>query len=280
MSENTGKCGGLDGLVAWYPTGTLDDDERRQVETHMSGCEACAQLLRFGADIRESLSPSRHPEEEAIVLFAEDRSSLAREERDRIEAHVAECGQCREQVEVLDAVDQADRPDVSTAPGRTEPTWVERFWRRLGQSVFSPVPAAAYLVIAIVAAGLYFVSRDGGSTPGVGVVIVPDEGGRVRSAQSGESDVVTIDTSSSRLLLFELTRLESPPEAEARYAVTIRRAGANTPVVAFDVEGRTFLDNYTIGYVLQPGTLGPGQYTVEVVAPGGEVVFQSSLYVR
>jgi hypothetical protein len=157
---------------------------------------------------------------------------------------------------------------------------MRRIWRRLGGSIFTPVPAAVYLVVAIVAAGLYFVARDDVSTPGVGVVIVPDEADPVRRAQGDDIDVVTIDGSMPRLLLFELTRLESPPDAAAAYAVAIRRAGTDTAVVEFDVEGRTFLENYTIGYMLQPGILEPGRYDVEVAGPGGEVLFQSSLDVR
>jgi hypothetical protein len=142
------------------------------------------------------------------------------------------------------------------------------------------VPAAAYLLIAVVVAGAYFVSRGGGSTPGVGVVIVPDQGDRVRGANGAEVERTTIDRSSPRLLLFELTRLESPPNADAQYAVSITSAGTGETAVQFDVEGRTFLDNYTIGYVLQPGTLEPGRYTVEIVSPVGEVLFQSILDVR
>jgi hypothetical protein len=266
----------LGGLVAWYPTGTLDEEERRRVESHVRQCATCDSLLRFGDGVRASLS-LEHPAPDAIVTYSEDPGGLSRAEREKVERHLEECGECRMQVDLLEEVERSD----TASPPSERPS----FWRWFGANVLGPVPAAVYLVVVVVLAGLYVGSRDGIAPPlytdaGVGVVIVADEGEQVRGAGAVERESVAVDATSPRLLLLELTRLDSPPAGDDVYEVTFTPAAPGAAAVSFAVEGRTFRDNYTIGYILRPGVLAPGRYGIEVRDPGGDSIFKSSLEIR
>jgi len=283
MSESTDRCADVRELVPWYPSGTLAEDERRRVEQHASACEACRALLDFSQEMRESMRAVRtaHPSPEALVNFVERSSDLSGRERDAIETHIMVCASCREQAEL---VERLDREDTRTAPPQQAPGFA-RFWDWLKRGLLSPVPAAIYLVAAIAAVVSVFV------LPGVherptrvgtvdGVVIVPDEGDRVRQALQEPGAGTTIDAASTHLLLLELTELESPPGDEDAYTVSFLPKGGQAPAFSASVAGATFRDNYTIGVTLRPGVLAVGDYVVTVTDPAGVRVFHSTVTIR
>lgn len=301
--HQTNGCDSVGELIVWYPGTTLDSEERQRVESHVASCPACAGLLRFASEIKELLveRPSPHPAADLLVSFVENKVALNRRQRFEVEAHLAACANCQKQAEMLEAVDREDRgdaairPAVSNATGEGGAWWTRarRFAGSFGGGLLKPVPAALYLVVAIVAFGLLLARPDGregvlvGGDTGVGaaggptgVIIVPDETGRVRQPGADASEGLRIDGSSPQLLLIELTGLTAPPRDEDIYTIEFRDASTARPLLTAAIEGRAFGENYTIGYVLGTGALPTGRYIVVVLDPAGGVVYQSSLTVR
>jgi hypothetical protein len=291
MSESKDRCADVRELVPWYPSGTLAEDERRRVEQHASTCEACRALLDFSEEIRESMRAVRmaHPSPEVLVDFVERSSELSGRERDTIETHIMVCASCREQAELLEQLDREDARTVSVrrAPEGERPPLgrLARFWDSLKRGVLSPVPAAIYLVAAIAAVVSIFVLPGDHEHPNSigtvdGVVIVPDEGDRVRQALQEPSAGTTVDATSTHLLLLELTELQSPPGDEDAYTVSFLPKGGGAPAFSTTVAGATFRDNYTIGVILRPGVLDVGDYVVTVMDPTGARAFHSTVKIR
>jgi hypothetical protein len=301
--HKTNGCESVEELIVWYPSPTLVGEERQAVEAHVASCSKCAGLLRFASDIKEMLveRPSPHPAADVLVSFVENKSALNRRQRFEVEAHLAACGDCQKQSEMLEAVERDDRgdesirPTVSTATFEGAGWWsgVQRFVGSLGGGLLKPAPAALYLVVAIVAFGL-LISRPGDrdSTRGgrdagaglvggaTGVIIVPDEMGRVREPGAAESEGLRIDGSRPQLLLIELTGLTAPPRGDTIYTIEFRDASTARPLLKSTIEGRAFDENYTIGYALNPNALPPGRYIVVVFDALDHVVYQSSFAVR
>lgn len=283
MNESKDRCADVRELVPWYPSGTLAGDERRRVEQHASACEACRALLDFSEEIRESMRAVRtaHPSPEVLVDFVERSSGLSGRERDAVETHIMVCASCREQAEALERL---EREDVRVVSAPHTPR-LARFWDSLKRGVLSPVPAAIYLIAAIAAVVSVFVLPGGNEHPTRignvgGVVIVADEGDRVRQALQTPSAGTTIDATSTHLLLLELTELQSPPGDQDAYTVSFLPEGGEAPAFSTTVAGATFRDNYTIGVILRPGDLDAGDYLVTVTGPAGALVFHSSVTVK
>jgi len=303
-------CGKVQELIAWYPTGALDDSERRRVDNHAAGCGECSDLLRFSSDLKGLLleTHSLHPDADALVCFVEDRTALANEKRLAIEAHLAACGECSKQAEILNAVDLASPGDAnvrsSPSPRRRPAGVSERrpgVWDFLRGGLFGPIPAAVYLVVALLAIGLQlfgpgarmsgFTVRDIGQTDVLydtdpissslgGVVILPDETDRVRQPSRGEAASKSVDATNPHFLLIELTGLENPPKPDDVYMVEFSERDTEEPVMSARATGQTFRENYTLCFSLAPGALAPGAYVVRVVSPRGDTVYRSSLTVR
>jgi hypothetical protein len=294
MSESTKResngCADVRELVPWYPTGTLSETERGRVEDHVSGCETCAALLDFSAEVKEMMVEveALHPSPARLVDFVEDASVVNATERETIETHLVTCVSCREQVDALERVDLVDAPVGRPAQHarRAQPSPFSRFWDTLRHGFLGPVPAAMYLIFAIVAAGFLLRSTGDGPipdsviAPAGGVVIVPDERDPVRQAIPEQDRGVAVDASISHLLLLELTVLETPPGDDDEYSVTIASQSSGIAAITTTVSGVEFKENYTIAFVLQAGVLEAGDYTVAVTDPDGETVFQSALTIR
>jgi hypothetical protein len=280
MSGSTGResngCARVRELVPWYPTGTLGEGERARVESHVSQCETCASLLEFSAGVKEMMLEveALHPPPDALVDFVEG----AAEDRGSIEAHVAACASCREQVQIIEHVDRADDGAAGTRPTRT--------WARLIRGVLGPAPAAVYLVVAVVAVGLWLRPPGDGTIPGNAiapagrVVVVADERDPVRRGVREDERRVVLDGSAAHLLLLELTTLENPPADDDVYTVAFETLAGAGPIRETAVAGADFRDNYTIAFTLAPGALEEGDYTVTVTSPEGATVFQSALTIH
>ncbi len=307
-SFDNSACAGVQELIVWYPGNALDEDERRLVEEHAARCATCANLLRFAADFKEILleKHSPHPQADALVRFVEDKAALNSPQRSAIESHLAICPACREQANMLEAVERSLSSDEdlqrSRAPARKliDGTGARRrgILDVLKGGLLRPVPAAIYLVVAVLAVGLH-VFRHGGRTnedarrgvggttirtgsdivPGVlgGVVILPDEIARVRQPGRERAVGVPVDASSSEFLLIELTSLESPPAEDGLYTVEFVREDSGTLALVAKTKGRDFRDNYTLCFFLKSGSLTPGVYVIRVIDPTGNAVFRSTI---
>lgn len=293
-------------LVAWYPTSSLSDAERRQVEEHAGGCAECSKLLEFASDFKNKLvaTAASHPAADSLVAYAENCDGMEPSERAAVEVHLGVCGECQSEVEMLETVDQEDpaKENVEMRSRQTsgrqadgmgsahrpgfgdaKPSW----WDILTGAAFRPAAAAVYLAIAVVAVGLLVSKLDPGETSGVGdlggvlngVTILGDESGAVRAVDS-KSSITTIDSGKVCFLLLELTELDTPPAPGDEYVVRITRDGAPDASFKKTIDGAEFSDNYTLCVFLQHGVLDPGEYDVDVIRADGDRVFRSTLIVE
>lgn len=295
-------CSEIRALIPWMPTDSLSDSERDRVEKHARSCQACAERLAFAADFESHARelPDWHPEDESLVMFAEAPGRLGGRARRRLESHLAGCAVCSDCLEVLRTV-EADDPERSSdlaisraaaSGASTRGRW-GRLWEILAGGVLRPAPAAAYLAVAVLACVLLIVndigdrvSDPGGisATPPDGAwigsaILLADDGGQARSGAEAAGVLFTADGQARQSILIEFTRLAGPPEAEGLYEIQISPEGGSA-VWSSSVRGKTFADNYTLTLLLEPATLEPGDYRVEVLAPGGGPIFSSPLRVE
>ena len=288
-NSNGVNCREIQELIAWYPSHSIEDKERRRVDEHVVGCSVCADLLQLGLDLKELLveTHSVHPDADALVRFVEDKTMLDPQLRSFIQDHLVVCADCSEQATILAAIEEdlsiekvaspsAPRTRLGSTGLKSGP---RRWWHSMAAGLFKPVPAAIYLVIALVAVVSLFNRPGTDRTMGFldGVIILPDETDRVRQLVKEEAGGTQIDVKIPQFLLLELTGLEAPPAAEDLYTVEIVEKGSTEPTITATVRGEAFLKNYSIIFPLAAGALTPGNYSAKVIDSGGNTVFQSSL---
>ena len=288
-------CAEIRALIPWMPTDSLSQSERERVEDHTRSCKACAERLAFAADFESQAREvgDWHPEDESLVLFAEAPGRLGDRARRRLESHLEGCAVCSECIGVLCAVEANDpgsgvrsADTQAAAPDAGPRGWWGQLWDTLGAGILRPAPAAAYLVVAVLACVLLIVSQTAqgpsDSSPAAWVgpaILLADESGQARSGAETESAPITTDGKVRQPIQIEFTRLAAPPEPEGLYEIQIRPEGGSA-VWQSTVRGKTFAENYTLTLVLEPATLSPGDYHVVVLTPAGEQIFSSPLRVE
>jgi predicted anti-sigma-YlaC factor YlaD len=99
-----------------------DTDTTRRVEVHLASCLACREMLRVmallsGAPAEEIAADSGgHPLLEELVAYYKDAASLNPDTRRRIESHLAECADCRSELEFLQQLEHDMQDAVTTNP--------------------------------------------------------------------------------------------------------------------------------------------------------------------
>jgi anti-sigma factor RsiW len=153
-------------LLPWLVNGTLEGDERREVEAHLASCPECRSEL--AATRRAFEVYAAHLPAAALTAYVADPGAPSWEvdgrplERGLVEAHLAACAACRDEVEMLRAglaavdVDGAAAPASrsvlpfaprrSPAPRRTAPAWL-------------PAALAASLLLAVLSGGGWYRSH-------------------------------------------------------------------------------------------------------------------------
>ncbi len=303
MNESTGPgtqgCGDLQALIVWYPTAQLDPTERRRVEAHVAECASCADLLHFANDLQDTLQASAklHPQAEELVQFVEDAGALEAVTRGRIEQHLAACLDCREQAAILAEVDQelasTDAVRELAYHPRATRGLLERIWNRLATTVLQPIPAASYLVAAVAAVVVIAVHPWETTSPGTtgaaagarrvlltDVRFLAGAGETVRGEEAEPTGLPVLEGARAEFLVLELTGIAAPPAPEELFRVEIRSAAAASPVWSSTVQAGTFLEDYSLGVLLEPGALAPGRYALAVISPAGELVFRAALEIR
>jgi len=309
-------CAGIREALVWYPTGSLSEEERRRIAAHVAVCPECAEMLQFVTGFKAEIEegPSPHPDPETLVLYAEDPQAVPASERSLIESHVKSCPTCAQELLLLSEVERdlaaggaaiedtraaaatgRKMEQPSRAPRAGEPRVGETLralWRTVSSSVLRPVPAAVYLVAAVIAVVAAIQQRPVVSGPsGVGVsegaaahagsvLILPDQRGNLRSVSPADRAIPALDLAARRFVNLEFTELASPPDPGAVYRVAFTASGDARPALEMAVPGSNFAENYTLCLVLPPRVVPPGTYTVSVSAPDGEEVFRSLLEAR
>jgi hypothetical protein len=237
-----------------------------------------------------------------LVSYAEDKTALEPPTRSILEEHIAACADCRKEIDILIGLDEQSSEDVLPAllPSKSREKAVaprkdkQNLWDTLRAGLFGPVPAAAYLVIAVFAIGFHLI-RPMGPTTGqdrdarlragkdlpsgapAGVVLLADESGRVRRLGGENLDLPKVDASKPQYLLLELINLEAPPDINELYRIELTSNDTKETVVSASVRGETFLENYTICLPLAADVLLPGVYAVTVTGPDGETLYRSTM---
>jgi len=170
MTTPNRSCDRIAALLPWYVNGTLAADERTVVAEHLAGCAACRALAAPATAFRAlatRVPPARlleHVQAQLLVEFVETPERLADEPRDWVATHLASCDVChaaagilREMMALPAAIlaenTSPGRPASMTgdAPGGAPRSFLARLWDRLSMSVLRPLPALAYLVVALLA---------------------------------------------------------------------------------------------------------------------------------
>ncbi len=133
------------GLLPWYVEDTLSKEEKANVERHLSECAACRERVQQIQWIRDGLR--QHSEElfpehilpEKLVLYAEAPVELSQSEREEIEKHLRDCSSCREELKILEKVNQKVLPERASRPLSlpTISNLVEVFSRWLARPAFA-----------------------------------------------------------------------------------------------------------------------------------------------
>lgn len=143
-------------------TGRLGDDERRLVEAHVAECEAC-RISRAHADqLHEFLetesidSLTAHVQAQHLASFVDAPAELEPTLRGWIETHLEECSACSDAVACMRSPSGSTTPSAATPRPRTDTGSKSKGpWNWLGRTLLHPVPAAAYLILFAITAGLW-----------------------------------------------------------------------------------------------------------------------------
>ncbi|MCP3981563.1 MAG: hypothetical protein GY716_19870 [bacterium] len=284
-------------LLPWYAAGTLPEQDRRAVDAHLEQCASCRELVQadrtmarlpaedLTSDADEHVSPA------LLTHYAEDPDSLGQETRSWVANRLARCEICREAFEHLCEIGEelaaAEEPRVVARPV------VERspgLWERLRMTLLHPVPALAYLALALAFSALWLLGdRPAGPVAPARVVLVPGDRA-VRAEGDGEATPLRVELPRAGepvvlQLATELSEADLADDATS-YALEMHRGAepvwsvARTGVEFRWSDGRAVLD-----VVVDPGAVEAGieyRIVVRAVRPGdpidGEALFGRSFY--
>ena len=137
-------------LIPWYVTGQLSPEEKEKVEKHLGICTVCRDdfvqmkwISRGVKNQRDGLIPD-HIVPEKLVLYAESRSELNKDELAAIESHLEQCKRCQEELQIVNNVNDALRSERKSH-------WFRTLFNKLEEKIpkFMVKPAFAYIVILL-----------------------------------------------------------------------------------------------------------------------------------
>jgi anti-sigma factor RsiW len=284
-------------LIPWYANGTLEEGERKLVEEHLAGCEACRDRLddvrSFSRGMRSAPASELRDHVDARLLtdYVERPGSLEPETVRFVEARLEACETCREAharlVEVAQALD-AGRARVVEVERRPA---LERLWTFLASTVLRPAPALAYLLALALLVPVIWLARPGAPPEGIAatptrVAVEGDRATRAGAPGGTAAAPLEISASASTVLLELETELE-PGDLERIQSLTIelRRGDVmlwSAPAPTADVLLRN--GRVVVPVVLRPGGLagrGDHEILLRVSRPGdpldGQALFRRKL---
>lgn len=136
-------------LLPEHGTGWLDPDAEEALAAHVARCPACRDWLATRDLLAEELSrgsyPSRlHPDSELLAICALRPEEVYEYGRSALRAHLADCAECRQELELVRAAVDGARPHRVGMPTPTAGR-VQTPYRRLA--------LAAALTVALLGAG-------------------------------------------------------------------------------------------------------------------------------
>jgi len=192
-------CTTVSELLPWLLNGTLDPEQRQDLDKHLAGCLSCRAGL---GDVAESWELfASHPPPALLIAWAVREKTVDEED---LAEHVAQCSACNEEVGLIQQSQSLD----AFVPPRTPDTIgaaALRWWRRA---------AIAATVVACASLGALVASR-------IGILGSPQLAERARTAQRQELRATTA----------KLEALAAEVERLSRVADELSLPRANLPVL-------------------------------------------------
>lgn len=185
-------------LLPWLLNGSLEGDERREVEQHLADCQGCS--AEFAETVEAFEMAATHPPSAVLVDWVEGCDVP---DAELVERHVANCLACTEEADLVrEALKlEAFSPVVETA-GRSS---VVR-WRRAALSAAAVAVLGLAALVASWAPGGFLAERTGAAfgPANVPVIEVFPDGFTLR----GGDEAVTMKDDDGAVALILATRIE------------------------------------------------------------------------
>jgi anti-sigma factor RsiW len=252
--------------------GELDAPLADEAQQHMAGCRECDALGTTYRQLMRALrapQSATHPISEALVSYATGFGTLTAVERRQVEAHLAGCAECSDDVAATrEAMAEQERTPHRSAVRRA---WMTQLWRSAGGR--AAVAAAAVFVVLAVPAwrGLRGVQpvADGGSTAPLVVL---------NGALRGAADLPVVSIASQVVLAFD-PALPSSLDDSAVLTVSIDNVWSQA-MTAGELRHKARVSGVVV--VVVPGSLvSAREHLLQVVAPGLDgVLFEARFVAR
>ena len=136
-------------LLPWYITDNLSEEDKEKVKIHLSKCPKCeadlVEIRRLADSFKENKDLfSEHIPSEQLVIYAEAKHELNKDDLLQIENHLESCSDCKRELLLLDKVNQSLNPPKGFS-------FFEKVEQKLSD-IFSIVlikPAFVYVVILL-----------------------------------------------------------------------------------------------------------------------------------
>lgn len=241
-------------LLPWYVNGTLDLDEARSFEAHLTSCDSCRRELEVTRTVMERLGPEGmaalledHPDPpEILAAFSPSEADvdLSADRVETVHRHVSVCAACREESAWLQGRSVARRRAPATG----------RIW-------WAATAAAVVLAIAL---GLLWRGRSV-PAPDVGsgltrIVLVTaaqrDSGDQIIEAPGAGAATLT--------LLFEVDVAQSDLPA----TLTVRTADGRPIRAPQRIAAEDLYRGAYVAFVCRPADCVPDDYVAEIELHG------------
>jgi len=147
-------------LIPAYLDGRLSTDDRQRLEAAIRDDAELRQevaeqrRLLVGLDLLDKVR-GKHIDSELLALYAEDSPDLDDAERSAVEAHLKECPECREELDLCVQVVHLPERQVITE----RPSWVQQIVDALFPTSFAVRPVLVYTAVVLLVFGAYYISN-------------------------------------------------------------------------------------------------------------------------
>ena len=105
-------------LLPWYVNNTLSAEEKIAYEKHLKTCSECQTKLSDVQQLSDDLEKesttlfSEHILPEQLVLYAEAKDGLSKEDFTKIKVHLNECSNCQNELQILKNVNASMKKSI------------------------------------------------------------------------------------------------------------------------------------------------------------------------